>query len=93
MMEHARSELVKNINSLIPKQNQKYPHLTPIIDYMRDQAILHKNISIWTGLWSTQLLQSIQSLLISSNKTKSTKPSTICKLSRRWYKINVWHQW
>ena len=85
MINTLRKQLFININQQIEHQKKVHPTLSTIIDFIREQAYStsnHQNINIWTGLWSKQQINDIQSKLTKFKFNNKYSINTIYKLSR-----------
>jgi hypothetical protein len=80
-MFEARKRAYYIINSTVSEQKRNYAMLATIIDHIRDLAYNEKTVSLWTGLWTNNLLTSIKLKYRNLRQTK-LKFNDILKLSR-----------
>ena len=82
LMQAVHNETAININSFISKQKLKKPKLSNIIEHLRYEAMIKRNLLMWTGLWSKQMIVNIQTLLMANPMTKTILLSRVCALSK-----------
>jgi hypothetical protein len=81
-MVATRTAATMTIHQLTQKQKEKYPPLSPIIDYLLEHSTNRASTELWTGLWSTQLLTTIDDKLKGRPYDGKYTLETVLKLTR-----------
>jgi ribonuclease HI len=82
IMVATRTAATMTIHQLTQKQKEKYPPLSPIIDYLLEHSTNRASTELWTGLWSTQLLTTIDDKLKGRPYDGKYTLETVLKLTR-----------